>query len=95
MRDQARFPVILGVPDKVGDGQHADIGLFVRVPQRTGSHSSLHHGVQRFLQGQLVVQDDQLGVGLDDVVTPEVCKRADDDVNIVITFALSLLFTEI
>ena len=82
MRDQARFPVMLSVPDKVSDGQHADIGLFVRVPQRTGSHSSLHHGVQRFLQGQLVVQDDQLGVGLDQVVTAEVCEGVDNDINV-------------
>ena len=55
-------------PNEVCDGHHADISPGGGAPQGTGPHPLLHHGVQRLLQCDPGVQDDHLGVLVQDVV---------------------------
>ena len=52
------FVIHVQDPDEVGDGQHADELLLLRVPQRRGADAVVHQREKGLLHQELGVEDD-------------------------------------
>ena len=62
------FVVGLQDENEIGDGQHSHESLPFVIPERCGSHAVVDQGEERFLHGQLSVEDHQFRALRHDVV---------------------------
>ena len=77
--DLGALVIHLEDPDEVGDGEHADEALLLRVPERRGAHPVVDEGEEGLLDQELRVEDDQLGGGGDEIVALVEAEELDEN----------------
>ena len=77
--DLGALVIHLEDPDEVGDGEHADEALLLRVPERRGPHPVVDEGEEGLLDQELRVEDDQLGGGGDEIVALVEAEELDEN----------------